>query len=99
MSTERMTDARALLDIDRAANLIAAVQAGDAADLMRAILDTQPPAVGVDVTDEMVSAGTVLSNIVYNLAQDDRLPEAIRTSLDAARKRWDAALRTGGGGA
>lgn len=57
----------------------------------------QPPAVGVDVSDEMVSAGTVLSNIVYNLAHDDRLPEALRTSLDAARKRWDAALRTGGG--
>lgn len=42
--------------------------------------------------------GTLLSNIAYNLAQDDRLSDAVRWSLDDARKRWDAALAAANGG-
>lgn len=46
----------------------------------------------------MKHAGTMLSNIAYNLAQDDRLPDVIRWSLDDARKRWDAAIDASGKG-
>lgn len=38
------------------------------------------------------AAGALLSNIAYNLAQDDRLSDSTRYYLDDARKRWDAAL-------
>src|SRR5690606_6726478 len=36
--------------------------------------------------------GTLLSNIAYNLAQDDRLSDSSRWSLDDARKKWDTAI-------
>lgn len=41
----------------------------------------------------MHRVGTLLSNIAYNLAQDDKLSEQVRWSLDDARKQWDALSR------
>jgi hypothetical protein len=44
--------------------------------------------------DALKSAGAMLANCAYNLAQDDSLSERYRHSLDASRKAWDDAARS-----
>ncbi|MEN5115890.1 Lar family restriction alleviation protein [Luteimonas sp. TWI662] len=51
---------------------------------------------GVD--KQLRTAGTLLSNIAFNLAQDERLPEEIRAAIDFARRGWDTAVRADGEG-
>jgi len=43
--------------------------------------------------NRILSAGTKLANLAYNLAQSDALPAEVRASLDDCRKEWDAAVR------
>lgn len=43
--------------------------------------------------DDILKAGTKLSNLAFNLAQSDALPAEVRASLDDCRKEWDAAVR------
>lgn len=37
--------------------------------------------------------GGMMSNLCFNLAQDSRLDERYRKSMDECRKEWDAILR------
>jgi hypothetical protein len=58
----------------------------------RASLSTPAaPVVPEPLTDELLAAGTALSNVAFNWAQQDRFTEAERAMLKAAQKRWDAA--------
>lgn len=43
--------------------------------------------------NRILSAGTKLANLAYNLAQSHALPADVRAALDATRKEWDAAVR------
>lgn len=44
-------------------------------------------------TQKLILAGTKLSNIVYNLEQNDKLPEHVRQSMIECYKEWDEAVK------
>lgn len=43
--------------------------------------------------ESLRDAGSALANIAYNLAQYDEVPAPEREILDAARRRWDVAMK------
>lgn len=57
---------------------------------LRAALSTPAPIPAQ--TQSIREAGSKLSNIAFNLAQDEILPAAWRASMDESWKEWDAAV-------
>lgn len=80
-----------LLEIVEKAAAQEAITPQPSADAVRELVQRWRDQAARDV-EALRYSGALLSNIAFNLAQDDRLPPGIRHSLDDARKRWDAAI-------